>query len=171
MPKPTPPPQEIVHHHHRHHTGSLHEHKTHSSRLHHPAAVTSKTGMSIISKWLIITITALVIIGSSSILLAHALMPTTSPPLLIAISSKTVKDGGSLHVRGQGFQTGDEVTLTIDNGLPVSIIGRHGSQAVSRGIKVNSQVADLSQMNLAGALQPRNAVSYTHLTLPTILRV
>ena len=52
--KPTPPSQELEHHHYR--TGSLHQHRPQSSRLHHPAPVTSKAGMSIVSKWLIIAL-------------------------------------------------------------------------------------------------------------------
>ena len=157
MPKPTPPPQELESHHHRHHTGSLHEHRTHSSRLHHPATVTSKAGMSVVSKWLIITIAALVIIGSSTLFLAHAIMPTTPSPALKITGSNAVKDGGVLHVHGQGFQPGDGVTLTIDNGLPVSLVGQHGTQAVSQGTERNTQVTGFSQMNIAGALQPHSA--------------
>jgi len=158
QPQPTPPPNELEHkHHHRHHTGPLHEHKPRSSRLHHPAAVTSKAGMSVVSKWIIFTIAALVIIGSSSILLAHALMPTTPPPVLIITGSSAVKDGGILHVHGQGFQPGDGVTLTIDNGLPVSLAGQHGTQAISQGAERNAQVTGLSQMNIVGALQPHSA--------------
>ena len=155
MSKPTPPPQELEHHHH--HTGSLHEHRLQSSRLHRPAAVTSKSGMSVVSKWLIISIAALVIIASSSIFLAHALMPTTPPPVLKIIGSNAVKDGGILHVHGQGFQPGDGVTLTIDNGLPVSLADQHGTQAISQGTGMNMQVTGLSQMNIAGALQPYSA--------------
>ena len=151
MSKPTPPPQALEHHHH--HTGSLHEHRLQSSRLHRPAAVTSKAGMSVVSKWLIISIAALVIIASSSILLAHALMPMTPPPVLKIIGSNAVKDGGILHVQGQGFQPGDGVTLTIDNRLPVSLADQHGTQAISQGTGMNMQVTGLSQMNIAGALQ------------------
>ena len=68
-----------------------------------------------------------------------------------------VKDGGILHVHGQGFQPGDGVTLTIDNGLPVSLVGQHGTQAVSQGTERNTQVTGFSQMNIAGALQPHSA--------------
>ncbi|MGZ3643950.1 MAG: BACON domain-containing protein, partial [Ktedonobacteraceae bacterium] len=152
--KSTPPPQELEHH---HHTGSLHEHRPQSSRLHRPAAVTAKAGMSVVSKWLIITIAALVIIGSSSIFLAHALMPTIPSPVLKITGTSMVKDGGSLHVHGQGFQPGDGVTLTIDNGLPVSLVGQHGTQAVSQGTERNMQITGFSQMNIAGALQLNSA--------------
>ena len=115
--------------------------------------------MSVVSKWVIFTIAALVIIGSSSILLAHALMPATPPPVLTITGSNAVKDGGVLHIHGQGFQPGDGVTLTIDNGLPVSLAGQHGTQAISQGTGRNAQVTGLSQMNIAGALQPHSANS------------
>jgi hypothetical protein len=68
-----------------------------------------------------------------------------------------VGDGGVLHVHGQGFQPGDGVTLTIDNGLPVSLAGQGGIQAVSQRTERNAQVAGLSQMNIAGALQLHSA--------------
>jgi hypothetical protein len=153
-PQPAPPPHDLGHH---HHTGSLHEHKTHSSKLHHHAAVTSKAGMGVVSKWLIVTMAALVIIGSSSIFLAHALVPTTPPPVLTITGSNVVQGGGVLHVHGQGFQPGDGVTLTIDNGLPVSLAGQHRTQAVSQGTERNAQVTGLSLMNIAGALEPHSA--------------
>ena len=157
QPQSTPPPNELEHKHHHSSTGPLHEHKPRSSRLHHSATVTSKAGMGVVSKWLIVTIAALVIIGSSSILLAHALMPTTPPPILTITGSNVVRDGGVLHLHGQGFQPGDGVTLTIDNGLPVSLAGQHGTQAISQGTERNAQVTGLSQMNIAGALQPHSA--------------
>src|SRR6266571_8510041 len=156
-PQPPSPPHEQEPHQHRQHTGPLHEHRQHSSRLHHPAAVTSKAGMGVVSKWLIVTIAALVIIGSSSIILAHALIPATPPPVLTISGTNVVRDGAILHLHGQGFQPGDGVTLTIDNGLPVSLAGQHGNQVVSQGTERNAQVPGLSQMNIAGALQPHSA--------------
>jgi hypothetical protein len=156
--QPASPPHEQEHH-HRHHSGSLHEHKPHSTQLQHSAAATSKAGMSAVSKWIIITVVTLVIVGSSSILLTHALMPPPppTPPVLTITGSSAVKDGGVMHIHGQGFQPGDGVTLTIDNGLPVSLAGQHGTQAVSQGTGKNVQVTGLSQMNIAGALQPHSA--------------
>src|SRR6266480_7607717 len=159
QPQPTSPPHEPGPHHHRHHTGPLlRTHKPRTSRLHSSAAVTSKAGMGVVSKWLIITIAALVVIGSSSIILAHALMPATPPPVLSISGTNVVRNGAILHLHGQGFQPGDGVTLTIDNGLPVSLAGQYGTQAKSQGNEKNAQVAGLSQMSIAGALQPHSAV-------------
>ena len=155
--QPTPSPNELAHEHH-HHTGPFQEHRPHSSRHHHSAAVTSKAGMGVVSKWIIIAIVTLVVIGSSSILLAHALIPTTPPPVLTITGSSTVRGGGILHVHGHGFQPGDGVTFTIDNGLPVSLAGQYGTQAKSQGNEKNAQVAGLSQMSIAGAFQPHSAV-------------
>src|SRR6266581_4269676 len=158
QPQPGSPPHEPGPHHYRHHTGPLlRTHKPRTSRLHHSAAVTSKAGMGVVSKWLIITIAALVVIGSSSIILAHALMPVTPSPVLSISGTNVVRDGAILHLHGQGFQPGDGVTLTIDNGLPVSLAGQHGTQVVSQGTERNAQVPGLSQMNIAGALQPHSA--------------
>ncbi len=162
QPQPTSPPHEQGPHHH--HTGPLHEHRQHSSRLHHPAAVTSKAGMGVVSKWLIITIAALVVIGSSSFILAHALMPVIPPPVLTISGTNVVRDGAILHLHGQGFQPGDGVTLTIDNGLPVSLAGQHGTQVVSQGTERNAQVPGLSQMNIAVALQPHSSAG-TNITV------
>ncbi|HXX77064.1 MAG TPA: hypothetical protein VEI53_01115, partial [Ktedonobacteraceae bacterium] len=67
--QPVPSDGELGHRHH--HSGSLHKHKKHSTKLHHSAA-TSKAGMSALSKWLIVVVVSLVLIGSSSFLLAHA---------------------------------------------------------------------------------------------------
>jgi hypothetical protein len=155
-PQPAPPPHELEHQ-HRHHTGPLHQHRPHSSRLHHPAALTSKAGMSVVSKWLIIIVVSLLVIGSSSILLAHALMPPTPLPVLTISGTNVVRNGGVLHLHGQGFQPGDGVTLKIDNGLPVSLTGQHGTQTASQGTKGNAQVIDLAQMNIADLLQPHSA--------------
>jgi hypothetical protein len=80
--------------------------------------VTSKTGMRVASKWLIVALTAIIVIGSSSIILVHALMPAT--PGLTITGANVVPAGGTLHLHGQGFQPGGSVTLTIDNGLPPS---------------------------------------------------
>ena len=155
-PQPTSPPHGLEHKHH--HTGPLlRTHKPRTSRLHSSTAVTSKAGMGVVSKWLIITIAALVIIGSSRIILAHALMPAIPPPVLTISGTNVVRDGAILHLHGQGFQPGDGVTLTIDNGLPVSLAGQHGTQVVSQGTERNAQVPGLSQMNIAGALQPHVA--------------
>src|SRR6266480_154965 len=79
--QPTPPPHEQGPHHH--HTGPLlRTHRPRTSRLHNSAALTSKAGMGVVSKWLIVAIAAVVVIATSSILLAHALMPATPPPVL-----------------------------------------------------------------------------------------
>src|SRR6266566_4790707 len=159
-PQPTSPHHGLEHKHH--HTGPLlRTHKPRTSRLHSSTAVTSKAGMGVVSKWLVITIAALVIIGSSSIILAHALMPATPPPVLTISGTNVVRDGAILHLHGQGFQPGDGVTLTIDNGLPVSLAGQHGNQVVSQGTERNAQVPGLSQMNIAGALQPHSAAGTT----------
>ncbi len=163
-PQPTPPPHELEHqHHHRHHTGPLRDHRPHTSRLHRSATVTSKTGMRLASKWLIVALTAIVIIGSGSIILVHALMPAIPPGLTITGTS-VVRDGGILHLHGQGFQPGDSITLTIDNGLPISLAGQHETQDISLGTQRSANVTGLSQMFIAGALQP-SSVAATNITV------
>ena len=163
-PQPTSPLHELEHqHHHRHHTGPLRDHRPRTSRLHRSAAATSKTGMHVASKWLIVALTAIVVIGASGIILVHALMPAIPPGLTITGTS-VVRDGGILHLHGQGFQPGDSITLTIDNGLPISLAGQHETQDISQGTQRSANVTGLSQMFIAGALQPRS-VAATNITV------
>jgi hypothetical protein len=119
--------------------------------------------MRLASKWLIVALTAIVIIGSGSIILVHALMPAIPPGLTITGTS-LVRDGGILHLHGQGFQPGDSITLTIDNGLPISLAGQHERQDISQGTQRSANVTGLSQMFIAGALQPRS-VAATNITV------
>ena len=153
------PSHELEHqHHHRDHTGPLRDHRQHSSRLHRSATVTSKAGMRVASRWLIVALTAIIVIGSTGIILAHALMPGT-PPALTVIGANVVRDGGILRLHGKGFQPGDSITLTIDNGLQVSLAGQHGTQDISQGTQRSVNVSGLSQMFIAGALQPRSVAA------------
>jgi IPT/TIG domain len=158
LPKSTPPPHELEPH---DHSGSLHEHRTHSSRLNHSSTSSTKVGTSAVSKWLIMSIAALVIIGSSSIFLAHAFMPTAPSPMLQIAGSNIVRVGSVLSLHGQGFHPGDGVTLTIDNGLPVSLTAQYRTKALSHNSESNTQVIGLSQMNIAGALEPHSADNAT----------
>ena len=143
----------------QHHNGSLHAHKSHSHKLHHSGASSStKAGMSALSKWLIIAIVGLVIVGTSSVLLAHAIMPTTPTPVLSITGPQVVSDGGSLHVHGQGFKSGDGVALTVDNGLSVFLAGQVRNQTASNGTEKNVPVTGLSQMNITGMFQSLSSV-------------
>jgi hypothetical protein len=65
--------------------------------------------MSITSKWVIFTIAALVIIGSSSFFGARD-YASDSPPVLTITGSNAVRDGGVLQIHGQGFHPGDGIT-------------------------------------------------------------
>jgi uncharacterized membrane protein len=141
--------------HKHHHSGSLHKHHKHGSKLHHSTTTSSKAGMSIVSKWLIVVVVSLVVIGTSSVLLVHALMPTTVPPALSITGSNVVRAGDVMHIHGQGFQSGDVIVLTIDNGVPVSFVGQHGTQALAQSSESNVQIAGLAQMNIAGAFHSR----------------
>lgn len=141
-----------------HQPGPLRAHKPHTSRLHGSTAVTSKAGMGVASKWLIVALAAIIVIGSSSIFLAHALVPATPPGLTIT-GTNVVRNGGILHLHGQGFQPGGSVTLSIDDRLPVSLAGQHGTQDISQGTERSTNVTGLSQMFIAGALQPRSAAN------------
>ncbi|HYX50296.1 MAG TPA: choice-of-anchor D domain-containing protein, partial [Ktedonobacteraceae bacterium] len=158
QPQPTPPPEGSTGKHH-HHTGSFHKHRPHSSKLHHSTSESSKISMGAASKWLLMSIAALVIIGSSSIFLAHAFMPTAPSPALKIAGSSIVKDGGVLSLHGQGFHAGDGISLTIDNGLPVSLAGQYEAQALSHAAERNSQVIGMLQLNIAGVLQSRSAAN------------
>jgi hypothetical protein len=151
-PQPSPSPHKLDHH----HTGPLRAHRPRTSSQHSSVAVTSKAGMGVASKWLIVVLAAVVVIATSSILLTHAFMPATPPGITIT-GTNVVRGGGILHLHGQGFQPGGSVILTIDNGLPVSLAGQHGTQDISQGTERNANVTGFSQMFIAGALQPRSA--------------
>ena len=89
------------------------------------------------------------------------LVAGSSPALLQAVSSGSVEAGISL---------GDVVIRAIDQGAPVIITGAILEKTILQligGMGV-SEVKQLTDTTVtAGAV----AVSYTHLTLPTILRV
>ena len=119
--------------------------------------------MRVASRWLIVALTAIIVIGSTGIILAHALMPGT-PPALTVIGANVVRNGGILRLHGKGFQPGDSITLTIDNGLQVSLAGQHGTQDISQGTQRSVNVSGLSQMFIAGALLPRS-VAATSITV------
>ena len=59
--------------------------------------------------------------------------------------------------------------LPLAAGLAMALAGTAGAQSLSAGMSQN--VAGLSQLPLDAAALPPASVSYTHLTLPTILRV
>jgi HYDIN/CFA65/VesB family protein/BACON domain-containing protein len=111
--------------------------------------------MGVASKWIIVAIAALVVIATSSILLSHAFVPP-SPPGLTITGTNVVRDGGILQVHGQGFSPGGSITLTIDNGLSVSLAGQHGTPKISQGKERSVNVPGLSQGFIFGALQPRS---------------
>ncbi len=156
-PQPTPPPTEPEYQlHHHHHSGPL-QARTHTS-LHHSSATvaTSKARVGVASKWLIVALAAVVVLATSGLILAHALMPAL-PPGLTFTGTSVVAGGGILHVRGQGFIPGGTVTFTIDNGLPVSLAGQHGTQDSVQRTERSANVPGLSQMFIAGEFLSRSA--------------
>jgi hypothetical protein len=67
--------------------------------------------------WVTITVTTVVIIAGVVSALAFLL-----PASLSLSGSGTVNSGGTLHVHGAGFLPGSRVTLTLDNGLPLTVV-------------------------------------------------
>src|SRR6266581_1008565 len=143
QPQPGSPPHEQPHQ-HRHHTGPLHQHSQHASKLHHPAAVTSKVGMRVVSKWLIVALAAVVVIAASGVIVVLAYSPGLS-----LIGNSTVAAGQVLHLHGKGFLPGGSVTLSLDNGSPVSFS--------PYGAERNANVAGSSQMMVAGLFERQTA--------------
>ena len=117
-PQPTPPPPHAPHHHH--HSGPLHTHKEHVPRHHGTTAgATTKLAVGTATKWLIVGLTALIVIATGGILLVLA-----SSPGLSLSGSNVVSTGSILHLHGQGFLPGGSVTLTLDNSVPVAPTGQ-----------------------------------------------
>ncbi len=67
--------------------------------------------MGVATKGIIIAIVAVVVIATSSILLTHAFVPT-NPPGITITGSNVVRDGGILHLHGEGFQPGGSVSCS-----------------------------------------------------------
>ncbi|HEX6482658.1 MAG TPA: hypothetical protein VF043_27765 [Ktedonobacteraceae bacterium] len=92
---------------HHHHTA-----RTHTPRTHHGA---KKLALNTPAKWVILVITAIVVIVSVGIGFVLA-----TPPGLSLSGSSSVAVGSILHVHGRGFIPGGSVTFTLDKGIPVS---------------------------------------------------
>jgi len=136
-PLPNPPPHELEHH----HTGQLRGHRPHTSSLQGSAAVTSKAGMSAAFKWLIIVLVSVVVIATSGIIVVLA----NSPGLSLS-GSNAVAVGQVLHLHGKGFLPGAGVTLSLDNGSPVSFASLQTPQLSSQAEGRNANFADVSLM-------------------------
>ena len=143
-PQPTSPLHEQEPHHHRHHTGPLHQHRPHLSRFHRRATVNSKAGMGVVSKWLIVAIAAVVVIAASGVIEVLA-----NSPGLSLIGNSTVAAGQLLHLHGKGFLPGGSVTLSLDNGTPVSFAPYRAEG--------NANVAGSSQMLVSGLFARQTA--------------
>src|SRR5207237_7893024 len=126
------------------HTWLSRTHSPHTSMLHSHALVTSKTGMVVATKWLIVTIAAVVIIAASGVMVVLA-----NSPGLSLNGNSTVAAGQVLHLHGKGFLPGGSVTLSLDNGSPVSF-APHGAEG-------NANVAGSSPLQVAGLLAQQTA--------------
>src|SRR5207237_10887015 len=132
----------------------LHQHSQHASRLHHSAAATSKAGMRVVSKWLIVALAAVVVIAASGVIVVLA-----NSPGLSLIGNSTVAAEQVLHLHGKGFLPGGSVTLSLDNGSPVSF-APHGAEG-------NANVAGSSQMLVAGLFERQTASDMSASVGPT----
>src|SRR6266566_1317609 len=155
-PHPTPPPHPPEHHlHHHHHTGPLHAHRPHAPRLHgSTAGGTSKLAIGATTKWLIVALAAAVVIATSGVIVVLA----NSPGLSLSGNS-TVAAGQVLHLYGKGFFPGGSVTLSLDNGSPVSL-APHGAQE-------SANVAGSSQMLVTGLFERQAALGTSVSVGPT----
>lgn len=116
---------------------SEHQHRqTHSSHAHHTVTATaSKATTSLVVKWAIIILAALVVLASGGIIFVLA-----SSPALSLSSSGSVSAGGILQLHGRGFVPGGTITLTVDSGLPVTLAGARPVP----GSRSNAGMADLA---------------------------
>jgi hypothetical protein len=127
-------------------------HSAHSSHVQHSGIATaSKATTGIVAKWAIIVLVAVVVMASGGIIFVLASSPTLS-----LSGGGTVSAGSILHLHGRGFVPGGSITLTVDNGLPVTL-------AVVRpvpGSHSDSGAADLAGMwNNEQAQNPTDAIA------------
>src|SRR5260370_17917732 len=116
-PQPTPPPPHAPHHHH--HSGPLHTHKEHVPRHHGTTAgATTKLAVGTATRWLMVGLTALIVIATGGILLVLA-----SSPGLSLTGSNVVSTGSILHLHGQGSLPVGTLTLPLHNSMPVAPTG------------------------------------------------
>lgn len=101
--------------------------------------------MGAATKGLIVAVAVVVITVTSGILFLMV-----SPPALSLTGNGTVVAGGLLQLHGRGFLPGGGVTLTVDNGSPVSLSGQHVPQVASHGAGRNANFAGSSSMYIAG---------------------
>lgn len=80
-----------------------------------------------------------------------------SPPGLSLTGNGTVAAGGLLHLHGKGFLPGGGVTLTVDNGSPVSLGGQHVPQVASHRVGRTANFASSSSMFVAGQFEQQLA--------------
>ena len=100
--------------------------------------------MQVVPRWLIVALAAVVVIAASGVIVVLA-----NSPGLSLIGNSTVTAGQVLHLHGKGFLPGGSVTLSLDNGSPVSF-SPHGAER-------NANVAGSSQMMVSGLFERQTA--------------
>jgi len=103
-------------------------------------------------KWVILVVTAIIVIANGAILVVLA-----TPPALSLSGRSTVIAGGTLLLHGKGFFPGGNVTFTLDKGLPVSLISHSPTRATAYNADRGASSASALQMLLTEQSFPQTA--------------
>ncbi len=127
---------ELHTHHHRHQTsGELHTH--HHHRLHR-RHIPRPHG---IAQHLLIATAVIIVIATSAVTGALVFF---RPELSLSVNGG-IAPGGTFQLHGHNFTPGSSVTLTLDQGVPLSAIGRDDGGVASYG----TEFANVLQMSVA----------------------
>ena len=151
-PQPTPAPSEHQELHRQHYYPPAvvqHAHRRHTLRL---LTASSKLIAGTTMKWIILVVTAIIVIANGAILVVLA-----TPPALSLSGRSTVIAGGTLLLHGKGFFPGGNVTFTLDNGLPVSLINHSPTRAAAYSADRGASSASALQMLLTEQSFPQTA--------------
>ncbi|HLX56900.1 MAG TPA: hypothetical protein VKR83_07735 [Ktedonobacteraceae bacterium] len=143
-------PEHGEHHEDQHQHGKpQHARKRHFRRLSTEAAA-SKTMAGVAAKWLIVALTAIIVLVGSG-----AIIVLTRSPELTLTGSSSVAAGEVLHLHGTGFVPGGTVSLTLDNGLPVGAVALYTYGIASTD--VGPGAADVLHLFVAGRQDDQTA--------------
>jgi hypothetical protein len=147
-------PERHLHHPQYHHYPFIPHIRRPRTRLRQGAP--SKVVVGTTTKWIIVVVAAITVIAASGIVTVLAV-----PPALSLTGGSTVISGGILHVHGKGFLPGGRITLTLDNGLPVSSIHHNPTRVTAFNEIRGASSASTLQMLLTEQSVPQAASNAT----------
>src|SRR5205085_1285548 len=131
---------EIKHHQQHHHQPTATTHRRRHRTRWLPGAA-SRVFVGSARKWIIVLVTALVVVAACGIIIVLAISPALS-----LSGSRTVTAGGTLYLQGKGFLPGGSVTFTLDNGLQVSLINHSPTRTIAYSPDGGADLLDALQI-------------------------